>query len=223
MKKMKCITILISIMLVTVISATTVNAQVIGLDGTVDVEIKDFAGGVAPRLNVTEEQTIYVDLEEVDGNFSVNSTLQIPINVLDNSNRPDWLPYMLGRGFILLAFCPLRGIPYMDIPLKPMMPIKGLFSRFFPIFSYSIVNCKEGFLSKTVDDSVNISLNYDIDHLLDDESPSVGLIASENISVNLITMGLPVPANTNGGYGMHFISTQKVNLTVNYYEDFYVI
>ncbi len=209
MKKIKISTIMITIMLIS-ISAVSISGEGV-LEGNIEVETTEYLGIVKPKMNLSENQSISLDVSYVKddnstnatGRYMVNDTLMISLNITDNCGRNIFL---VQRSIIVGVIISRK---FADITLSPILPITGLFRRFFPVISIVPATVIPGLLNRQRDNYVNITMNYEIDNST--------LSDGENLTMNIFIVGF-LPGDVNGFDILPIVDYKQINLAVEYQE-----
>ena len=197
----KAMSLIIVVLLLGLTSVTIAEADA-NLTGSVNVEVKEWLGIVYPQINL-DNQSVTLDVEvDTSGEspiYHVNDTLIIDLNSIVESERTFTLP----RSVFYTTF--LRR----SITLKEIFPIRGLFSRIFPVFNkFGSANVVESLVVKNVSEFIEMPVSYDIT----EEAFNSG----EALTFTLYVMGF-LPGDLDGlADQVPIISSQKITLEVDY-------
>jgi len=218
-----------------IISTTTsiVSSQELLLEGEINAEISQVLFGlVEPKINIKNNQTLNINVLEDDGSYLVNSTLRINVSINDITNKQTkW--GILPRGFYYIAHI------YKVTENPKLMELKNYILPFGKdSIQFGFVPLQEPYLLDNYDivDNFTIKMNYNIDRLFETEDDGTGslntlssgdIIASENLSINMYTIGV-MPFSQGGsalklytyntGFTVLGIYCETIDLTVNYLE-----
>jgi len=195
---MKKISIMIAFLLIG-LGAVTTNGQV--LDGEIEIEVVDSIGVVYPNINLENESEFdfvaeFIE-EENESYWEVNGTISISLNIMDNSERENFLfPRTLMYSALLVR---------NDVKL---LPLAGAFKRIFPVIeigkSINVVNSQFG---ENKSDTIEIPVQYTM--------ANDSVIETENMTLYLVVMGM-LPGDVNGVGGLKIVEYKKIALTVGY-------
>ena len=204
MIKMKVITItIVSILLGAGITSVGIAQS---LDGKIDVEVSKFLGLVKPVINLENESDVSFVVRPVgDENstyYQVNDTIEINLDITDNSGRGDTLPFVFGRSIFCSAI----------IWRMPKITLQGgFFKRLIPTFvPLQIVNVVNSTIGKNKSTVIEFPLNYTI-------AEEVANSEGEQMTMHILCMGM-IPDDVNGIGDIKFISHKKVTINVGYYH-----
>lgn len=208
MNKLKIISILITLMLVSVTIASIGGAE--QLDGNIEVEIARASGVVNTNLNITNNQstTIKVTVKGDGENttYHVNDTLVIDLNITSNTGRQ--MPFTFPRS-IIYGYIVSRSI--YDFSLL------GQKVKLFPSLKlFGSVNVADSLLGGEQENKIIINLNYTISNTTFEDG--------ENLTINLFVMGIfpgEVTGSSHGAFPIPllvFIGREVINLEVSYLE-----
>ena len=148
MKKMRNIAIISAIIIgLTATSATgTVN-----INNGIDVEVDYWLGLVTPVIDL-ENQSVIINANLGENEtYYVNDTIEIDINITDNTNRDN---YILPRSmfYSILVVRKNVGITFgFDI-----------LSRMFPVKAFGSINVVDSMIGENVTDKITLPLEYTI-------------------------------------------------------------
>ena len=185
-------TIICGVVVVLFTAAALPTMGVVELEGTIEAEITtSWLGVVIPVVNLTENQTICLDVSGSNGNFYVNETLRINLGKTGNFTRR--LPFILPRYLFVQVFVLQKKI----LPLRSI--IRGKARKTF-LLNDPLIGDDKNMSTPYID----ISMNYQI---------SEGIV-SENLTMYVFAMGiLPGSSNENKTVPLEY---KKINLRVDY-------
>ena len=196
MKKMKTISLIMSAIIISV-SVTSIGGAVTLTNG-IDVGVDYWIGLVTPTIDI-ENQSIIVnaDMGEND-TYIVDDTLDIDINILNNTDRSSFiLPRAMFYSVLVVRKAELTwGFDY--------------FSRMFPVKAIGSINVVESMLgNNTIINTISLPLQYAITNTTYDDG--------EQITMHIMTMGL-LPGDTVGilGGSLPIIDYRSIKLNVTY-------
>lgn len=182
--KKKIISGLICMLLFAVVLPSVNSAD---LEGNIQSKLSsDWIGLVTPTMNLTENQTVSIN---TDSNDSVNDTLRINLEKIDNGTRDSWLfpRYM----FVQVLVMQNKVLPIMKI-------CRGMSYKAFLMNDPILIASNE----TSMDPYIDISLKYSIENTT----------TSENLTVYVFAMGLLPGSEQNNT----MIARQTINLEVDY-------
>ena len=175
MKNMKktIVCIVVGIFLIATVLPTVYAEE---LEGTIKAEIlPNWIGIIAPVINLTENQTIELDVNGSEDDFSINQTLRINLEKIGDFNRT--VPFILPRYLIVQAFVLQKEL----LPVQTIL--RGKARKSF-LLNEPLIGADENMSTPNVD----ISLNYPLEN---------GTL-SENLTIHVFAVGIfPAVSNEN--------------------------
>lgn len=203
MNKIKIISMLVTTMFLGLAVSTIGSA--VDIQGGIDVSVTGFIGLVTPKINLTDDQlnqsvTFMVNVS--DGNYTVEDTLKMPLNINDQSNRTFILPRSLVYCILLVREPSNVTIRPIFTYLKRLIPFKSLFNRAPVVKSILRGNRSE---------NISVTLKYKITSATYEN-------VTENMTLHIYTMGF-LPGDSDGiSEKLPIIDHKKINLEVTYEE-----
>lgn len=200
MKNIKIASIMVACLFISVSAVTMAGAE--QLDGEIETEISEFIGIVKPTIKL-ENQSVQIGVDDVDGNYTVNETLQLTINVTDNSGRNESIPFIIPR-YLLVSVFIVREINKDKVPL---MPLRDYLKRLIPVrvtpLKGGVINLKEG------DQVFNISMKFPINNFTMDNT-------YENYTMHTFVAGF-LPGGADGIASVFpIVEHKKITLEAEY-------
>lgn len=159
------------------------------IDGSIDVEVKNWVGLVSPKINIGNQTApqILVNRTLKDKNYTnmVEDSLIIPINIVDNKTRST--DFLLPRPLFYMVFVTRDG--------EKLLPLGGFINRIMPAKAFGSVSVVNSTLGER-DTNITVKLRYMINN--DTFNAGENSNQGENFTVKIFAMGF-LPGEANGG------------------------
>lgn len=216
MNKIKIVSIMIIAMLVSLTSVSVVSAEEKELLGNIQAEFLSTGGSgvIEPTLNIVQNQTVFINIEEKDGNYSVNTTLLI--NVTSLGDIPDTILFRGIISYVHLVRADYSKFPALNMGLiHPAIKLGMFLPMKLDFISLAGLNLL-GFSTKYIEVPLNYKVNKTVDQI-------------ENLTLFVGVCGL-LPGEVHSVYGKptnmfysllagflpNFVGIEQVNLELKY-------
>jgi len=171
------------------------------LEGSIDVEVKNYIGLVCPSINIPS-QNVTFSVEEIgDGGettYMVNDTLEIHLNITDSSGR---------KSFVLPRSVMYSVVMVRSFSGSALFPIRGILSRLIPVrVLMKSVNVADSILGGKKSSTIIIPIKYELQS---------GNITGEDMTLYIVVMGF-LPGDVNDIEGIPIVAFEKIELSISY-------
>jgi len=172
MKKMRNIAIISAI----IIGLTATSAAgTVNINNGIDVEVDYWIGLVTPVIDL-ENQSVIINANLGENEtYYVNDTIEIDINLTDNTGRDN---YILPRSM----FYSILVVRQAEITFG-----FDILSRMFPVRSFGSINVVDSMLGNNITDKITLPLDYKISNTTYDDG--------EEMTMHIMVMGF-LPGDT---------------------------